>query len=574
VAEQRSGVFRRALRYRDFRLLMGGFAISITGAMLYNVALVVYVFDTTRSAALVSVALIVRLVPAMVLSTVGGVIADRFERRAVLIACDVLYGVLMLAMAAGMLLGVPVWLIIVIAGVTTAVGTPTEPAAAAFTPAMVEEDDLAAANAAREGVANLATLAGPAAAGVLLAVTVPGVAILLNGVAAFGSALMNLAIRSRSRAQQVEAQTLWEQLTGGFHAVRRNRFAAVVLAVVAGVTVLNGAEFVLYVVVAEEQLGLGSEGLGYLYASIGAGGFVAAVLTDRITRGGQPVRPLVLAVMLAGLPVMLLAFTPSAAVAFALLAVSGGAGLLAQVMAVTLLQRTLPGDVLGRVFGLLGSAAFAAMLLGAGVAPPLIEASGTRGSLLVFGAVPVATALVAYPVLARLGARAAARAGELEPVVDVLAGLRIFEGLGRPVLEGLAAASTRENVPAGDDLIRAGDPADDLFVIEAGKFDVWAPRPDGEERVAEVGPGAYVGEIGLLEHIPRTATVRAVTAGRVLRITGEDFLSAVQAVPPVALQLRVGMVQRLAHTDPSLLRVAGGAGDTTSPRPRPDERRS
>src|SRR3954468_14323460 len=92
------GGYRSVLAIRDFRMLVIGSTASQVGDWLYNVALLVYVFDKTGSAAWVAAATMVRLLPFVVLGPVGGVIADRYERMQVQIICSVIQAVIMCMM--------------------------------------------------------------------------------------------------------------------------------------------------------------------------------------------------------------------------------------------------------------------------------------------------------------------------------------------------------------------------------------------------------------------------------------------------------------------------------------------
>ncbi|HYX61538.1 MAG TPA: MFS transporter, partial [Streptosporangiaceae bacterium] len=83
-----SGTIRSALRYPDFRWLLSALAVSQIGDWLYNLALVVLVYDRTHSALWAGVTTAARVVPVVVLGPLGGVLADRFDRRRIMIVCD------------------------------------------------------------------------------------------------------------------------------------------------------------------------------------------------------------------------------------------------------------------------------------------------------------------------------------------------------------------------------------------------------------------------------------------------------------------------------------------------------
>jgi CRP-like cAMP-binding protein len=112
---------------------------------------------------------------------------------------------------------------------------------------------------------------------------------------------------------------------------------------------------------------------------------------------------------------------------------------------------------------------------------------------------------------------------------------------------------TEESVPAGTDVTREGEPADDFFVVRDGELDVFAQgeRESEMRKVNSLGPGDYFGEIGLLEGIPRTASVRSRTAVQLYRIPGRDFVETVNHTPAMSMTLLDGIVGRLAQTHPS-----------------------
>ena len=96
-----SGTIRSALRYPDFRWLLSALAVSQIGDWLYNLALVVLVYDRTHSALWAGVTTAARVVPVVVLGPLGGVLADRFDRRRIMIVCDLARMGLMVMLAAG-----------------------------------------------------------------------------------------------------------------------------------------------------------------------------------------------------------------------------------------------------------------------------------------------------------------------------------------------------------------------------------------------------------------------------------------------------------------------------------------
>jgi CRP-like cAMP-binding protein len=96
-------------------------------------------------------------------------------------------------------------------------------------------------------------------------------------------------------------------------------------------------------------------------------------------------------------------------------------------------------------------------------------------------------------------------------------------------LEVAAARLKPQPVQAGDVVIREGEPAERFYIIEAGEFAVDQASPSGPARLRTLGPHQVFGELGLLRGAPRSATVTALTDGRLLALDGPDFLALVGA---------------------------------------------
>lgn len=125
---------------------------------------------------------------------------------------------------------------------------------------------------------------------------------------------------------------------------------------------------------------------------------------------------------------------------------------------------------------------------------------------------------------------------------------RAFEGADEETLVDASNQAQVLPVAAGGVLIRQGDPADAFYVVSSGSFEVVQQVEDGEVRLAEVGPGATLGEIGLLDDRPRSATVRALTDAEVVRLDRATFATVVQRSEEAAERLRAVARQRSASS--------------------------
>ena len=242
----------------------------------------------------------------------------------------------------------------------------------------------------------------------------------------------------------------------------------------------------------------------------------------------------------------------SPALAFIVQVLRGGATLVVDVLAVTALQRAVPSDQLARVFGVFFAFILGAISLGTLITPPLVSWLGLDGGLLVMAFAPSLLGLLGYPALLAIDRETVATAERLAPRVAVLEQLEIFATASRPVLERLAAPATAVSVAAGTVIIRESDPADALYVLLGGKVRVTAKGEAGgpEHELRTMVSPSYFGEIGVLERIPRTATVTALTDCRCDRIAGEALLEALSQTPPSSSLMEVTS-SRLAVTHPS-----------------------
>lgn len=191
-----SGTIRAALRYPDFRWLVSGLAVSQIGDYLYNLALVVLVYERTHSVLWAGVTTAARVVPVVILGPLGGVLADRFDRRRIMITCDLARMGLMVLLAAVAAFRLPIVLAPVIAAAATAGAAPYVSCVAAVTPRVVDDADLPGANAARSAVTGAGIVLGPALGGVLLLLGSPAFAFALNALTFGLSTLAVLAVRA------------------------------------------------------------------------------------------------------------------------------------------------------------------------------------------------------------------------------------------------------------------------------------------------------------------------------------------------------------------------------------------
>jgi hypothetical protein len=144
------------------------------------------------------------------------------------------------------------------------------------------------------------------------------------------------------------------------------------------------------------------------------------------------------------------------------------------VLAITTLQRDLPGEVLSRVLGICDTLILGAILLASLAAGILLAHADVNVALIAVGAGIPAIGLVGLPALLRADRTSAAEAERLRPRVRLLSELDLLAGADRRTLERLAAAAREVVMPAGTVIIREGDEADALWVLASGELSVQA----------------------------------------------------------------------------------------------------
>ncbi len=398
--------FRVALRVRNLRLLLAGLATSQAGDWLYNLALLAFVYERTHSSMWVGVTTAVRILPEVALGSLGGVLADRVDRRALMLGSDAVRAATMAALALVAAAHGPVMLAPVLAALSTAAGSVYPPCVVAVLPRLAGEEELPAANAARVSITFICIVAGPLFGALLLLLGSPALAFAVNGVTfMLGglaiSALPREALRRPSHAASSEYPGLLRELETGWLALRGYRDGLTVVGANLIASGVYGALTVLLVAFSH-RAGAGTGGYGYLLAAAGLGGVLAAGLAGRAAGSDRSRRALGLAVVAVGAPLPLLAVSGSLPAAVLLVAVVGAGSIVTEVVGDTCLQRALDPAVFARAYGLVLPAYVGAIAVGALLAPLCVAAIGLSATFVVLG---FAVAGYGLFILARTGHR-------------------------------------------------------------------------------------------------------------------------------------------------------------------------
>ncbi len=338
------------LRDRDFLRFFGAQAISMFGDRMVAVALAFAVLQQGGSPTEVGTVLAMRAVPLIACLLIGGVVADRMSRRAVLVAADLVRLVSQGSLAAWLILGRPSVLAIgLLAGITGAGSGFAAPATTGLLPEVVVPERLGEANGLRATAFSAGELGGPLLSGALVATAGPGWALGIDALTFGVSAALLIGLRGVGGASRARAagDSFLADLRGGWRAFRAQRWLWTFVAYASVANLFWGAWKVLGPVVAHRDLG-GAAAWGVIVSAMGVGTVAGGIYALRV----KPRRPmLVVAVTspLFGAPLAALALVNSVPV-IAFGALLAGLGLmLGNTLWETTLQRHVPPESLSRV---------------------------------------------------------------------------------------------------------------------------------------------------------------------------------------------------------------------------------
>jgi MFS family permease len=511
---------RRVLANPDIRRAQVAWMLGYAGEWSWLVGLWVYAYQTSGVVA-VGILGLMRTLPAALLSPALSTITDRLPRHRVLLGIHTGRASLVGLAAVAVVTGLPPLVIYAIAPLDAMLGVLHRPTHMPLMPALARSpEELVATNVSSSTFEGIGTLVGPALGGLLVAYATPGwgfgVPALLFATAAFTVS----GIRpSQALRREARRSGLLASLFGGIGALVEHPRAGLVMSLFWAQIIVRGLLNVLLVVAAVELLGIGKQGVGYLNSAIGAGGFLGVLVTVTLVGRRKMAAPFAAGLMLWGTPILLIGLVPVAAAAVLFLAVLGLGNAVLDVAGFTILQRSVPNAVRGRVFGVLESGVMLGTGIGSGLAPVLLVLLGTRGALIATGLLLPLLAVLSWRWVARADADAVIPERELA----LLRGVPMLAPLPMTILEQVAGDAVAVSYADGEAIIQQGEVGDRFYILASGHAEAIA---DGEQLRA-MGPGDSFGEIALLRDVPRTASVVAVGSVEVFALDRDAFVGAV-----------------------------------------------
>jgi MFS family permease len=536
--------YGRVLRNPPIAKLLVGEFVSSVGDWLALVAFLIILYEQTQDAVLLGVLGAARVLPFVFLSLPAGILADRVDRRLILLVTDLARGILMLVLAYVAATGGDVVAIVIVATISTCFSAFFGPAIGSYVPTLVKDEaDLGPANASYAALDNLASIIGPAIASIALLTVGLQMAFVLNAVTFFFVAAVLWTLPSSRGGDPVGAQQDEEdeedeedEADEAETGVPRARGWRDVVRPMTGLALVDLAESfvfgglgVLTVVVAFDLLGAGEEGTGILNSAAGVGALVGTLVAGALVLRRRLAPPLLLGALLLGVGTMVLGLATSMGFSALAMAAAAVGSILLGIVGDTLFQRIVPNAVRGRAIGLLETLNVLVFAAGSFAIPVAVASFGISGVLVLFGALMVLAGVLALPLLGTW----AVQAPRIDPVRSAIGRLPLFAALSPARVEDAERRAEVVGLEPGEVVIRQGEEADRFYVIASGLVEVTQDAGEGEgaRMLRRMGPGEGFGEIGLLTGAPRTATVTAVEQTMLAAIGKASFLDLVTGTP-------------------------------------------
>ena len=403
-------------RSRQFRLLWLGYLVTTFGNQLTIVAVPYQIYRLTSSSLAVGLASLVQIAPLLAGSFFGGLAADRYDRRRLLMLTQVLLASTSLGLALNAGSAHPaVWPLFVCSAFQAGFSGVDNPTRTALMVSVVERDMIVRANALWQVLFQFGQVGGPAVAGILLG-TIGVAPVFWIDVASFGASVVSLLLmRSRRPARgEVSRDFSLRAFMGGLRFLRHHQVLQGVFLIDLNAMIF-GMPRALFPALGLEHFHGGATTVGLLYAAPGVGALVGALFTGwvgGVTRQGLAV---LVAVAVWGVAITLFGLVPWLALGLILLGIAGAADMVSAVFRSTILQLEAPGPLLGRLQAVQTAVVTGGPRLGDLESGAVASLAGTEVSVVSGGVlclVGVAVLAKRLPRFTRLGIAGADRGAE------------------------------------------------------------------------------------------------------------------------------------------------------------------
>jgi MFS family permease len=395
-----------ALTHRNFRLFFFGQGVSLIGTWMQSLALGWLVLELTNSPFAVGLNAGLRATGVLLFTLYAGVVADRVDKRRLIVLTQALQMVEALALALLVWTHlVAVWQVMVLAAFVGVVNAFDIPTRQSFIVELVGKEDLMNAIALNSSAFNAARVVGPAVAGALIGIAGVGLCFFLNGISYLAVIAGLLAMRLPAFERRPRTGTTWTGFREVLVFLRQDRRVATLVILTAVLSVLGFPFLVMMPVFARDVLHVGAAGFGALTAAVGIGAmFGALAIAINTTRIRSAGRLLLAGGAAFGLLLVLFALSRSFVQSLLLLGLTGCAMIVSNALTNTMIQTLVPDELRGRVMGFYSFMFVGMSPLGAFQAGAVAERFGAPWAVGAGGALcAVAVVLAAWRVPALRG---------------------------------------------------------------------------------------------------------------------------------------------------------------------------
>lgn len=337
---------------RNFRFLWFGQVVSQLGDWFNTVAIFALLFELTGSATAVAVLMVLQVLPVAIVGPAAGVVVDRFDRRKIMIAADLVRGIAVLGL---LLVRTPetVWFAYVVTAIQVSASGFFEPARSSTVPMIVERDRLVAANAISTGTWSAMLAIGASLGGLVAATLGRDAAFIINAASFFLSAIFLWQLRIPTRPDHVRASSGFKGLAEGLVYMRTHKDVARIALVKGGWALVGGA-LLLLTVFGDRVFRIGDSsdaGIGILYGARGIGAMAGSLIVSvLVARQRNLVRMIGPAFLISGACYAAIGISPTIWIAALAVIAAHVFGSVLWVSSNVLLQMNVPDEFRGRVF--------------------------------------------------------------------------------------------------------------------------------------------------------------------------------------------------------------------------------
>jgi MFS family permease len=407
---------------RDLRLVVGGNFVSNLGAQATLVALPFQLYLLTRSPLLVGLLGAVELLPLVTMSLLGGAIADRMDRKRLLLLAQIGLVAASGGLAVATVVGRPeVIVLYLLGGLLAGFNALQNVAISAMVPNLIDRPRLPRVLAVNYGLSALSMVLGPGLGGLLIATAGVRAAYIVDAVSCLAIVLAVLPVAAQPPAPVTIHPSVLHSIAEGLRYVRGNR-ALIGSFAIDLVAMTFGMPRALFAVLAVSVYHAGAGGTGLLYAAVPAGATVAALATGWIGHARRLGRIVIWAVVVWGIAISLVGLMSSLFLAAVLLAVAGAADSVSAVCRSTINQTVTPDHMRGRMSAVFGLVVTGGPRLGDIESGAVAGAAGVRASVVSGGVlclIGVIGIIVGFPALARYDSADWVTAPEAERAVQL-----------------------------------------------------------------------------------------------------------------------------------------------------------